>query len=258
MSSKLGARDLMAATAGTIRREGRAMLAAAPWSLAVFTLTLPFALLVYRLNQARDLLWVALALVNLIALSRMTFAWHRVVVLRGAGEAGGAGNIGDIGDVRGGTAEAKHLLLLSALAIGTAVLMRATGDIPFVLYMMLDGPANAVFFGSVIAAIALVWVPVLYLLAAVGTSLPRAVATGEYGFRSMRAAMRYPRWPVMLTLFLLIVVATFAYGYLFPLTYFVREAELAKGVFTILLSVVMTFVLMTMLAVAYRDSAQDA
>lgn len=228
------------------------MLAAAPWSLAVFTLTLPFALLVYRLNQARDLLWVALALVNLIALSRMTFAWHRVVVLHGAGRDR------NTGAARGGTAEAKHLLLLSALAIGTAVLMRATGDIPFVLYMMLDGPANSVFFGAVIAAIALVWVPVLYLLATVGPSLPRAVATGEYGFRSLRAAVRYPRWPVMLTLFLLIVVATFAYGYLFPLTYFVRAAELAKGVFTIFLSVFMTFVLMTMLAVAYRDSAQGA
>lgn len=252
MSSKLGARHLIAATAGTIRRQGRAMLAAAPWSLAVFTLTLPFALLVYRLNQARDLLWVALALVNLIALSRMTFAWHRVVVLHGAGLDG------NTGAARGGTAEAKHLLLLSALAIGTAVLMRATGDIPFVLYMMLDGPANSVFFGSVIAAIALVWVPVLYLLATVGPSLPRAVATGEYGFRSLRAAMRYPRWPVMLTLFLLIVVATSAYGYLFPLTYFVRAAELAKGVFTILLSVFMTFVLMTMLAVAYRDCAEVA
>lgn len=255
MSSKLGARHLIAATAGTIRRQGRAMLAAAPWSLAVFTLTLPFALLVYRLNQARDLLWVALALVNLIALSRMTFAWHRVVVLQGAGN---TGNTVNTGAARGGTAEAKHLLLLSALTIGTAVLMRATGDIPFVLYMMLDAPANSVFFGSVIAAIALVWVPVLYLLATIGPSLPRAVATGEYGFRSLRAAMRYPRWPVMLTLFLLIVIATFAYGYLFPLTYFVRAAELAKGVFTVLLSVFMTFVLMTMLAVAYRDSAQGA
>lgn len=249
MSSKFGARHLLAATAGVVRRQGGAMLAAAPWSLAVFTLTLPFALLVYRLNQATDLLWVALALVNLIAFSRMSFAWHRVVVL------------GDVSGARvahGGTAEAKHLLLLSALAIGVAALMRATGDVPFVLYMMLDGRADAVFFGSVIAAIALVWLPVLYLLAAYGLSLPRAVATGTYGFRGIRASMRYPRWPLMLTLFLLLAVATLAYGYLYPLTYFVTGAGVARSVFAVLLSVMMTFVLMTMLAVAYRDSAEGA
>ncbi|HEY9273745.1 MAG TPA: hypothetical protein VIR09_22455, partial [Achromobacter sp.] len=57
------------------------MLAAAPWSLAVFTLSLPFALLIANLFPYGGWLFLALALINLIALARMTFAWHRVITL---------------------------------------------------------------------------------------------------------------------------------------------------------------------------------
>lgn len=83
------------------------MLAAAPWSLAVFTLSLPFALADNPLYRLTDLRFVALTLINLIAFARMTFAWHRVVVL---------GDPPRNATARGGTEEARHLVLLGAIA----------------------------------------------------------------------------------------------------------------------------------------------
>ena len=137
MSNTPGARRFIAATASAIRTQGRAMLAAAPWSLAVFTLSLPFALLTPKPYQFRDWLFVVLALVNLIAFARMSYAWHRVV-----------NHAADDGAARGSAGEARHLVLLAALAIGVTYLARVCGDLPFVLYALLDGKTDKVFFSS--------------------------------------------------------------------------------------------------------------
>ncbi len=244
MSNTPGARRFIAATASAIRTQGRAMLAAAPWSLAVFTLSLPFALLTPKPYQFRDWLFVALALVNLIAFARMSYAWHRVV-----------NHAADDGAARGSAGEARHLVLLAALAIGVTYLARVCGDLPFVLYALLDGKTDTVFFACLTALMALIWLPVLYALAVAGLSLPRVAVTGEYGFRDARAAMRYPRWPLMLALLLLLAIGSFVAMDLQPLLYYPTGARIAYGVVGTLLCVLITFLLMTMVAVAYRDRA---
>lgn len=223
------------------------MLSAAPWSLAIFTLSLPFALMTTRLYQPIDGLWVLLALVNLIAFAKMSFAWHRVVVLPDAARATAE---------RGTTAEARHLALLAAFAIPVALLARANGDVPFIVYMLLNGAEDARFWAALIAVQVLIWVPVSYLLATYGLCLPRLAATGEYGFRTIRATMRYPRWPLMLVLLLLVSVAGYFNSDLVELRRHLTAAGAYAGALGILLCVPITFVLMAMVGVAYRDSVK--
>lgn len=245
MPNKLGARRFVAATAGAIRQQGRAMLAAAPWSLAAFTLTLPFALLIANLFPYGGWLFLALALINLIALARMTVAWHRVVNLQDSASVAAA---------RGGAAQARHLALLGALVIAVTALARATGDLPYVIYMLIGGSNDNLFWSTLIASLVLVWVPVLYVLAVYGLSLPRAAVTGEYGFRGTRAAMPYKRWPLMFALLLLVAVAGYAGSTLSTLAYEYTRAGLAQSAVSVLLCISITFVVATMYAVAYRDS----
>lgn len=222
------------------------MLAAAPWSLAVFALSLPFALADTPLYRLTDLVFVALTLINLIAFARVTFAWHRVIVL---------GDSPRDATARGGTAEAKHLVLLGAIAIAVGALARATGNLPFVVYVLLNGAEDIRFWGALIASATVIWLPVLYALATYGLSLPRVAATGEYGFGDIRAVMPYPRWPLMLVLLALVVVAGFTASVLYPLTYtFVTGADVAYAALGVVLCVLATFVAMAMYAVAYRDS----
>lgn len=260
MSIKLGAGRLVAATASVLRRQGRAMLAAAPWSLAAFTLTLPFALTFSRLNQPSDLLWAALALINLIAFARMTYAWHRIAAL---------GEAASLPAARGGSGEARYLVLLSAIAIVITALARATGDLPYAVYMLLDAPPDGRFYAALLAALAVIWLPVLYALAVYGVSLPRAAVTGEYGLGGIRAdeagtggvraPMPYPRWPLMVCLLALIAMASFAAINLEPLTYGAFEADhWPMAAPSVLLCVPITFVVMAMYAVAYRDSVGGA
>ena len=160
------------------------MLAAAPWSLAVFTLSLPFALLTPKPYQFRDWLFVALALVNLIAFARMSYAWHRVV-----------NHAADDGAARGSAGEARHLVLLAALAIGVTYLARICGDLPFVLYALLDGKNDTVFFACLTALMALIWLPVLYALAVAGLSCraSRSPANMDSATRARRCATRAGR-----------------------------------------------------------------
>ncbi len=223
------------------------MLGAAPWSLAIFTLSLPFALMTSALYQPIDWLWLLLALVNLIAFAKMTFAWHRVVVLGDAARATAA---------RGTTAEARHLALLAAFAIPVALLTRANGDIPFIVYILLNGAQDAWFWAALIAVQLLIWVPVSYLLAAYGPCLPRVAATGEYGFRTQRAATQYPRWPLMLMVLVLVAVAGYFNSDLVELRRNLTDGHAYLGALGILLCVPVTFVLMAMLGVAYRDCAK--
>jgi len=249
LSSKPGARRFLAATAGAISQRGRAMLAAAPWSLAVFTLSLPFALLIANLFPYGGWLFLALALINLIALARMTFAWHRVVTLV---------DPPGVAAARGGVAQARHLALLAALVIAVTAVARATGDLPYVVYMVVGGSNDNLFWGALFASLALIWVPMLYALAVYGLSLPRAATTGEYGFRGARGAMPYKRWPLMLALLLLVAAAGHAGYTLRMLASGYTDAELAQGAVSVLLCVPITFVVATMYAVAYRDSVDVA
>lgn len=223
------------------------MLAAAPWSLAIFTLSLPFALMTTRLYQRIDLLWVVLALVNLIAFAKMTYAWHRVVVLGDAGRSDAT---------QGSTGEARHLVLLALFAIALAVLTRANGDVPFIVYVLLNGAEDARFWAALVAVQLLIWVPVCYLLAVYGLCLPRVAATGEYGFRSIRATMRYPRWPLMAMLLLLVSVAGYFNSDLVELRLDLTNIDALWGAVGVLLCVPITFVLTALYAVAYRDSAR--
>jgi len=246
VSSKLGAGRFIAATVGAIRQHGRAMLAAAPWSLAVFTLTLPFALMTSRLYGLVDWLILVLALVCLIAFARTTYAWHRVILL---------GETAHAAAPRGGSPEARHLVLLGGLTIAVMALARATGDLPYVLYMLMGGANEPLFYGVLIALLTVVWVPVLYGLAVYGLCLPRAVVKGAYGFGVVRAATRYPRWPLMLGFVVLLILAAHAANDLLPLMYDYVGVQALQGVLGAVACVAMTFVLTAMIAVAYRDSA---
>ncbi len=246
VSRKLGAGRLVAATVGVIRKQGRTMLAAAPWSLAVFVLTLPFALIVSSLYRLQDWMILAAALVCLIAFARTTYAWHRVVLL---------GETARTAAARGGSPEARHFVLLGGLAVGGMAIARATGDLPYVLYMLIGGGNDELFYGMLMALLALVWLPVLYGLAVYGVSLPRAAVTGTYGFGAVRGAMRYPRWPLMLAFFMLLVLGAHAANDLRPMLYDPVGVQALQGVLGAVACVAMIFVLTAMTSVAYRDSA---
>jgi len=249
LSNKLGARHFLAATADAMRQQGRAMLAAAPLSLALFILSLPFALLITNLFPYGNGLFMALALINLIALARMTCAWHRVVQ---------PADLTDVGATRGSAAQARHLALLCALVIAGTAMARATGDLPYVIYMVLAGSNDAVFWSVLCAALALIWVPTLYALAMYGLSLPRAAVAGEYRFHAARAAMPYKPWPLMLALLMLIAAAGHAGYILGMLAYGYPDVGLARAAMSALLCVPLVFVVATMYAVAYRDSCEPA
>lgn len=225
------------------------MLAAAPWSLALFTVSLPFALLTANLFPYGDGLFMALALINLIALARMTCAWHRAVK---------PGDLTGAGATRSSAAQARHLALLSALVIAAIAMARATGDLPYVIYMVLAGSDDAVFWSALCAALALIWVPTLYALAMYGLSLPRAAVTGEYGFQAARAAMPYKPWPLMLALLMLIAAAGHAGYILGMLAYGYPDVGLARAAMSALPCVPLVFVVAAMYAVAYRDSCEPA
>ena len=183
---------------------------------------------------------MVLALVNLIAFARMSYAWHRVV-----------NHAADDGAARGSAGEARHLVLLAALAIGVTYLARVCGDLPFVLYALLDGKTDKVFFSSLTALMALIWLPVLYALAvaarrghgrvwiprrARGDALPALAAdAGAAAVAGDRQLHRHgPATAAVLPH---------------------RRARIAYGVVGTLLCVLITFLLMTMVAVAYRDRA---
>ena len=158
------------------------MLAAAPWSLAVFTLSLPFALLTPAVPVPR------LAVRCARAGQPDRLRAHELRLAPGRQSRGrrwrGARSAG----------EARHLVLLAALAIGVTYLARICGDLPFVLYALLDGKNDTVFFACLTALMALIWLPVLYALAVAGLSLPsRSPANMDSATRARRCATRAGR-----------------------------------------------------------------
>lgn len=242
MSNTFGAGHFIGATASVMRHRGRAMLAAAPWSLAVFVLSLPFAILAASLYWIRGGQFLLLALVNLIAFARMTFAWHRAIAGEGVrAEA-----------VQGGTPQAWHLVMLGGLAIVVTALARATGDLPYVLYMLLNAPPTALFFAALLLVVLVIWLPVLYGLATLTPALPRAAMTGVAGFRGIRGESPYPRWPLMLTLGMLVSAGGLAHNKLLEYRGYATSEGLAWVAVYLALFIVLTFVAGAMVSVAYR------
>ena len=223
------------------------MLAAAPWSLAAFLLSLPFAILAATLAWTGSALYMLLALINLIAFARVTFAWHRVVVL-------GSGANPDA--ARGGSAEARHLMVFSVLVLIVAVLARATGDLPYVLYMLMNGPDTNKFLAALVPAVLVVWLPVLVCVAVLALSLPRTAVTGDASLQGIRAAMPYPRWPLVLALAVLVSLGGFAHSGLTEYLHYATNAGLLWTAGYVVLFAVMTFVVAAMVAVAYRDGVR--
>ncbi len=245
MSNARGALSFFNATAGAIRRHGRAMLAAAPWSLAVFLLSLPFTILAASLYWLKGGLFLLFALVNLIAFSRMTFAWHRVIARADDTriEAGGS------------TAQAWHLVMLGLLAVVVTALARATGDPPYVLFALMNGPASGLFFAVLVPVVLVLWLPILYGLALLAPALPRAAVTGATGLRGVRAAMPYRRWPLMLALGILVSAGGLAHSALYEYLGYAVDGGPYWIVAYLTLFIVMTFVVGAMVSVAYRDGA---
>ncbi|MFY3603590.1 hypothetical protein ACOTHZ_12745 [Achromobacter xylosoxidans] len=245
MSNASGALSFFNATAGAIRRHGRAMLAAAPWSLAVFLLSLPFAILAASLYWLKGGLFLLFALVNLIAFSRMTYAWHRVIARADDTRI----------DAGGSTAQAWHLVMLGLLAVVVTTLARATGDLPYVLFTLMNGPDSGLFFAALVPVVLVLWLPILYGLALLAPALPRAAITGATGLRGVRAAMPYPRWPLMLALGILVSAGGLAHSALYEYLGYALDGGPYWIVAYLTLFIVMTFVVGAMVSVAYRDGA---
>lgn len=245
MSKPLAAGRFFAEAFGVIRQQGRRMVAAAPWSFGLFVLSLPFALLVSRSFGSIQYAFLVLALVNMIALARMTFAWHRVIVLGDAVNAGGGGN-----------AEAKHLALLMLFVIVAAAVLRATADMPIVIYFAMGGVGDTRFFVTLFAILAVLWVPMLYAGSVYALSLPRAAVAGEYGFREARAAMPFKRWPLAAALFALILSVGLAKVMMLNVANRLKVSDIAYGVLFLACTIIMTLVVTAMCAVAYRESTR--
>jgi hypothetical protein len=243
LSNARGALSFFNATAGAIRRHGRAMLAAAPWSLAVFLLSLPFAILAASLYWLKGGLFLLFALVNLIAFSRMTYAWHRIIARADDTRI----------DAPGSTAQAWHLVMLGLLAVVVTTLARATGDLPYVLFALMNGPDSGLFFAALVPVALVLWLPILYGLLA--PALPRAAVTGATGLRGVRAAMPYPRWPLMLALGILVSAGGLAHSALYQYLGYAVDGGPYWIVAYLTLFIVMTFVVGAMVSVAYRDGA---
>ena len=135
--------------------------------------------------QFRDWLFVALALVNLIAFARMSYAWHRSSITRPT-------------MARRAAAPARPATWCCWPRWPLASpIWRASAAICSCSYALLDGKNDTVFFACLTALMALIWLPVLYALA--GGTVPAA----RRGHRRIWIPRRargdaLPRWPLML------------------------------------------------------------
>lgn len=245
MSGTLASGRYIAQTLRVIRQQGARMLAAAPWSFGLFILTLPFAMAVPRFGGSVRYLFFALALLNLLALARTTYAWHRTIVLADAMDSRG---------VQQTEAEAKHLALLTLFIAVPVLILRATEDIPILIYFAMDGASDARFFIALFLAMAAVWGPMLYAGASFALSLPSAAVSGKYGFRALRIAMRVKRWPLVLALLMLTALVGFAKSAMREVVRYATASGVAYTVLFVVLSIVMIVFVTAMFAVAYRET----
>jgi hypothetical protein len=249
VASKLAGTQLIALTFKAILQQGRRMMATAPGSLAAFIITLPFALLVSDSVGTMQFVFLLLAMVNLLALARVTFAWFGMLVGRDTAAAQLA---------RGGNAEAKHLALLVLFVVVVGAILRASADIPILLYFAMKGVGDAGFFIALFIVLGLLWVPFVYAGAVVALSWVRAVAAGEYGFKAMRDAMRFKRWPLVTALFVLLVSVGFTKAMVADVARFPTTSGVGFSAAGMLISIGMFVIVSVMCAVAYRESVPQA
>lgn len=249
MARKLAGRRLIALTFNAIGQYGRNMVAAAPWSLCVFFLSLPFALLASKSVGAIQFVFLLLALINLLALARMTFAWMDVVASR---------DVVIEQPKRPANAEAKHLALLVLFVVVAGAVLRASADIPLWLYFALNSGGDAKFFVALFSLLGLIWVPTIYAGAVYVPSLPRAASSGEYGFKVVRQTMAFRRWPLAIVLFGLVVSAGVTKTLVVDVARRVTLSGIAYGLLGMLICTAMMVIAAVMAAVAYRESSRGS
>lgn len=214
----------------------------------MFFLTLPITLLLQHLGLVYTKYFL-FAVVNVLALTRMSAAWHRHIVL---------GERADAADRRWGKGEWKLLALLVVLIAAATGLAYATSRVPILIYFSLNGGADSVFYVSLFLALAAMWGPVLYLASTFALSFPRAAVAGTYDLWRMRRARRVSAWPLMSVLFLLAVFMVLTGALLAVAVSDISLASIALGGLGILLCVALVAVATAMCAVAYRELAADA
>lgn len=251
MSTKLSASGLIALTMRAIKQQGVRLISGAPWSLGVFVLSLPFALLLPGLFRwVHPGLVAVLVAVNLWALVRLSMAWHRQIAL--SGPAGGAA-------LRLGTAGWKYLALLVLFIAVAAALVLANSVMPFLVYVGLNNVGgDALFFGCVIAAWAVMWGGLPYLLGTFALSLPRVAVSGKYDFRLMRRRLRTSVWPLVAAQLMLIGSAALTSATLNRAVLERSGGSMALGALGILSCVAAIVLATAMCAVAYRELVTGA
>lgn len=254
MSSKFAASRLVALTASVIREKGGAMLAAAPWLLGVVILTLPFAVHASRYAVPLHQLYLLCALLNVLALAAVTWGWIRKLALDDALSkpiwGGGAGGL-------------KYLALFVLLVVTVVQLLRLTGNIPILIYFSMPNSLSpvrnptgeALFFALVIAALLVLWIPVMYLCRAMAISLVNVAVSGEYGLRTLREKIRFGRWPLLVALFFLIASAGVTAAAIPRAQYHLSVSSVAFSAAGIVVCIALLAVVVAMSAVAYRGSA---
>lgn len=246
MPSKLSASRLITLTASAIRQQGARLMTDAPWSFGVFVLSLPFVLLVPTLIQLMHPGFVAvLVVVNLLALVRISLAWHRQIALNGS-------TVGAAGRLRG--AGWKYLALI-VLFIAVAVALVSANDVmPFLVYAALNNVGgDALFFVCVFVAWAVMWGGLPYLLGIFALSLPSVAVSGKYDFGPMRRALRTSVWPLVGAQVMLIGSAALTRATLSRAVFEKSGGSIAYGALGILFCVASVVVATAMCAVAYRE-----
>ncbi|CAB3685081.1 hypothetical protein [Achromobacter pestifer] len=225
------------------------MLTAAPCSLAVFVVTLPVALILTRYAGSYLPLFLLLAVLNMVALARVTLAWYRMTILEGAVYAW---------TPWGGRARARYLIVLVLLIAVAAALLQTTGDIPYMVYVVLSENSEVLFYCVLFVVLVLVWTPFMYLGSVGLLSLAHMAVTGKLEYASMRPSMRFKRWPLMAALCLLMACAGVTRSMLTDYGKIWSTDNLGYGVLGMLLCIILAGVVTVMSAVAYRESRRVA
>lgn len=221
------------------------MLTAAPWSLAVFVVTLPIALILTWYAGPYLPLFLLLAVLNMVALARVTLVWYRMTILEGAAY---------VWTPWGGRARARYLIVLVLLIAVAAALLQMTGDIPYVVYVVLSESSEVLFYGALFVVLLMVWTPFMYVGSVCLLSLAHAAVTGKFGYWRTRPSLRFKRWPLMAALCLLMSCAGVTRSMLTDYGKIWSTDNLGYGVSGMLLCIVLAGVVTVMSAVAYRES----
>lgn len=246
MSSKLSGSRLITLTASAIRQLGARLMTAAPWSFGIFVLSLPFVLLLPRLIMlVHPGLVAGLVAVNLLALVRISLAWHRQITLHGRAQGAAGGRRG---------AGWKYLALIVLFIVVAVALVVVNDVMPFLVYAALNNVGgDALFYICVFVAWAAMWGGLLYLLGTFALSLPSVAVSGKFDFRRMRRALNTSVWPLVGAQLMLIGSAALTSAALSRAVFEKSGGSFAYGALGILFCVASVMVATAMCAVAYRE-----